>query len=682
MSNLKTSISEAYKRAQKRAIAWIFIFFFTLLASCLLSLVILGLTLWGAFTILSFSFKLWPLIAAAGLGITGFIIVYFNWRFIFGIFNRTEINGTEIFEAEQPKLFTLIRETTNVVGTPFPKKVFLIKETNAYVFYDHPLKSLFFPTKKNLNIGVGLLNNVSDMEFKGILAHEFGHFSQKSMAIGNYVYNIKKIIYQMIEEKDKAVTMVEDLSEVNGLISFIGQAAILYTIMIEKIFVKIHQQLTLQEMALSREMEYNADQIATKVVGIENMSKSLIRTEWINAVENQVADFFIAQKEEKKCVKNYYEVLNHFIQKTAEKQKIKTDDQLVQPNLEDIFTQYQKIEIEDSYSSHPELKLRLENIKKVNQSSDNISTKKAIELLENRQAIEENFTIDYFIEWDIIRRFEIDKEQCWNSAQEQQINQNYDPAFNQLLNYFSLDYDKILHQSTNNQPIDGQKIFNQEQLELFKQVYFYQIDLEQLYFLEQQKDIKKFKYNGVEKKISDIEEVKTDLQELMKTKLEEYENTIEAIHHFFAFHMDETTRKLVETADQTNRNLQKAQQFYEQVQHDSQFMYKKSHEKLIQEGLSKIYAYNKDIKSTIKPLLEDEKLNFYIEKEFRELLKDYIENDQIFHLIDSGYEQQNISHFLNIIQFPIHANEYLRFEAEKVFLEKYIPLLKPQLIEA
>lgn len=57
-----------------------------------------------------------------------------------------------------------------------------------------------FTCKKNLQIGLGLINTVSQTELKAILAHEFGHFSQKSMKIGSYVYNVNHIIYNTIYE--------------------------------------------------------------------------------------------------------------------------------------------------------------------------------------------------------------------------------------------------------------------------------------------------------------------------------------------------------------------------------------------------------------------------------------------------------------------------------------------------
>ena len=37
---------------------------------------------------------------------------------------------------------------------------------------------MFLPVKKNLTMGLGLINSTTVSELKSILAHEFGHFSK------------------------------------------------------------------------------------------------------------------------------------------------------------------------------------------------------------------------------------------------------------------------------------------------------------------------------------------------------------------------------------------------------------------------------------------------------------------------------------------------------------------------
>ena len=69
-----------------------------------------------------------------------------------------------------------------------PHRVFLTPDVNAAVFYRESLLSLLLPTSKNLVIGLGLVNQLNLSEFKAVLAHEFGHFSQNSMKLGRRSY--------------------------------------------------------------------------------------------------------------------------------------------------------------------------------------------------------------------------------------------------------------------------------------------------------------------------------------------------------------------------------------------------------------------------------------------------------------------------------------------------------------
>src|SRR5262249_53693075 len=99
-------------------------------------------------------------------------------------------------------LFAFIRRICADTGAPFPKHIYVTPEVNAAVFYHSSFLNLFFPTRKNLLIGLGLVNNLNISEFKAVLAHEFGHFSQKSMKLGTYVYVANRVLADIIYGRD------------------------------------------------------------------------------------------------------------------------------------------------------------------------------------------------------------------------------------------------------------------------------------------------------------------------------------------------------------------------------------------------------------------------------------------------------------------------------------------------
>src|SRR5205823_2082349 len=74
----------------------------------------------------------------------------------------------EVTEKEQPELFAFIRRVCRDTRAPFPHRVYLTHEVNAAVFFHESFLSLFFPTRKNLLIGLGLVNRLNLGEFKAV----------------------------------------------------------------------------------------------------------------------------------------------------------------------------------------------------------------------------------------------------------------------------------------------------------------------------------------------------------------------------------------------------------------------------------------------------------------------------------------------------------------------------------
>ena len=108
----------------------------------------------------------------------------------------------EITEADQPRLFAFLHRLADEAGAPRPHKVYLSNRVNAAVFYEISIVNLIFPTRKNLEIGLALVNALSLGELKAVLAHEFGHFAQRTMYVGRWVYIGQQIAAHIIAKRD------------------------------------------------------------------------------------------------------------------------------------------------------------------------------------------------------------------------------------------------------------------------------------------------------------------------------------------------------------------------------------------------------------------------------------------------------------------------------------------------
>jgi len=164
-----------------------------------------------------------------GLASLGVLISYFLIKFLFKQHINDRSNLTEINRNDEPQLFQMIDEIVKEAGTDFPKKVYLAYDVNASVFYDSNFWSMFLPIKKNLIIGIGLVNTCTKQELKAILAHEFGHFSQRSMKVGSYVYNVNQIIFNLVNEDESYENTVKGWASASGFFAFFAELAIKIT---------------------------------------------------------------------------------------------------------------------------------------------------------------------------------------------------------------------------------------------------------------------------------------------------------------------------------------------------------------------------------------------------------------------------------------------------------------------
>src|SRR6185436_3911422 len=102
-------------------------------------------------------------------------------------------NDRELTPLEEPELFAYLYRLADAAGAPRPHRVLVSARVNAAVFYDLSFWNLLWPAKKNLEIGLGLVNTLNLSETTAVLAHEFGHFAQRSMAVGRWVYTAQQV---------------------------------------------------------------------------------------------------------------------------------------------------------------------------------------------------------------------------------------------------------------------------------------------------------------------------------------------------------------------------------------------------------------------------------------------------------------------------------------------------------
>jgi Zn-dependent protease with chaperone function len=220
-------------------------------------------------------------------GITSGLICLFMVKGLFKQGRHADGVRVEVTEQEQPVLFAFIRQLCKDTGAPFPHRVYVVPDVNAAVSFHESFLNLIFPSRKNLIIGLALVNRLNLTEFKAVLAHEFGHFSQNSMKLGSYVYTANRVIADVVYGRDWLDDLLGTLrgTDIRIAVFAWGFTGILWVM--RKGLEKLFRGINFAHVALSRQMEYNADLVAVRASGSDALIFALARLDFASEALGQ-----------------------------------------------------------------------------------------------------------------------------------------------------------------------------------------------------------------------------------------------------------------------------------------------------------------------------------------------------------------------------------------------------------
>lgn len=303
-----------------------------------------------------------------------FLLLYglYPLKFLLRKSNKSDASRVEVTKEKMPKLFTLIEEVAKSTGCKMPLHVFLSNEVNASVFYNNTLQSIFFPTRKNLVVGLGLFVNTNTEEVKSIIAHEFGHFAQSSMKIGSVIYYLNTVMYDMAFQEDRWDAWLDkyfrglmNLCRFGGWYGVIGQIVLflLYHILV---FVKdvlrwMYKFVNRSYYSLSRQMEFDADRVACSIVGKEMFVSAMIKVSFASVAEsNAVASWRRLLSVGKYAP--FYDVFAQYEKVKAEELCTTISYDKIETCLDDFDEEPSEITFTNLYSDHPSEAERIEKV--------------------------------------------------------------------------------------------------------------------------------------------------------------------------------------------------------------------------------------------------------------------------------------------------------------------------------
>lgn len=169
-----------------------------------------------------------------------------------------------VTEQEYPALFDIINEVTTTLGLSPIRKVYISPDATAAVFIQPQLRNLIFDPQRNLVVGLGFLTQMDDDEIRAMLYHEFGHYIQDEMKNSISVYTIGQF--------SRSFVSIKELKKQGTWEMQIKLQLLLFTYFTIWICNRINKAYS----KLAKQMEYDADDVAVKYVGISTLQRALL----------------------------------------------------------------------------------------------------------------------------------------------------------------------------------------------------------------------------------------------------------------------------------------------------------------------------------------------------------------------------------------------------------------------
>jgi Zn-dependent protease with chaperone function len=171
--------------------------------------------------------------------------------------------------AVDKRVFAFIAKICDLVGAPMPKRIDLDCQVNAAAGFRRGALSLF-NNDLVLTIGLPLVAGLDLRQFAGVVAHEFGHFTQGfSMRLSYMIRSINAWFARVAYDRDAWDVWLERWAEEEhdgrvAILIWCTQLAIGFSRLILKLLMLLGHGVS---CFLLRQMEYDADSYEIKVAG-------------------------------------------------------------------------------------------------------------------------------------------------------------------------------------------------------------------------------------------------------------------------------------------------------------------------------------------------------------------------------------------------------------------------------
>lgn len=245
------------------------------------------------------------------------------------IFSRRRTLGTgDGFDREdQPTLFAFADRVAEIVGSPKAEVIRSSFEPNASASYSGGLFGIL-GGRFELTIGLPLIDGMSLPAVAGIMAHEFGHFSQAGgRFFGRCIRQVNGWLLRTAYERDEWDDWLSGLTDNESVflqaVGFFGWVGVSCSRIVLGIFARIGFAAS---STLAKQMEFHADSFESALVGSKQFQETRKRLMELSVAANVAGEHLLTGRDASHLPNDYFRfvtLLADDLPKGARKKAIK-----------------------------------------------------------------------------------------------------------------------------------------------------------------------------------------------------------------------------------------------------------------------------------------------------------------------------------------------------------------------
>jgi Zn-dependent protease with chaperone function len=206
--------------------------------------------------------------------VSGSVLVVFMLKPIFSRRSGSRSVRT-LRQDEAPLLFAFVKKLCRLLGAPTLDRLDLDLEVNASARH-HMMSS--DGDRFVLTIGLPLVAGLRLNQFAGVLAHEFGHFSQGAgMRLNSFIWKLNHWFARLVYERDALDEALEEAAERDDVLSVFANLTKLLVWVSRGILWTFMQTGRVISCFLMRQMEHDADRYEIALAGSDTFAATAER---------------------------------------------------------------------------------------------------------------------------------------------------------------------------------------------------------------------------------------------------------------------------------------------------------------------------------------------------------------------------------------------------------------------